>query len=435
MVLDANGQMSVSYVDMQGKTIATALAGQAPSSMQALPIADTSQYKNQAGKIMTRNLLDKGSNVLKGNTIESVNTLLVPFATQYNFSYQLPTQTLTLPTCSGTVSYNCKFDLQISVGDESGDNAPTVFNYPGIDNTNFQTSLTLPAGSYIVRKTLTISQDSLARFLQNYDSIGVGICKTQQAITDSIAAIDSTTSGCAIGSLPLATSTCLTNLGTYDQYKFNYASKIGISDTTTLSADQRADIRNQYLSDSSFCRAINGNSSHTLDNIQSQMLADMVPFGGQYASDTILGTMYYKYNVFAVSSGTLYTQPYYKYPRSRNSTLDLYYNSFGAPDTTVTSAKLANMSVLDFDGFYSNSWANSLLPYHPEFSKLKYAQDNMLSAYNFIDSVNQTISIAFSPISSDPFFTVLSTGVDKSTMKKYSDTSWLGGYSMWKMFW
>ncbi|HEV2481619.1 MAG TPA: hypothetical protein VGS79_18240, partial [Puia sp.] len=48
MVQDANGQMSVSYVDMHGRTIATALAGNAPPGIAALNLND-GQYPGQAG--------------------------------------------------------------------------------------------------------------------------------------------------------------------------------------------------------------------------------------------------------------------------------------------------------------------------------------------------------------------------------------------------
>jgi hypothetical protein len=60
MVKDANGQMSVSYVDMHGRTVATALAGDAPQNIAALNLNQT-QYPNQAGTNITRNLLDNTS--------------------------------------------------------------------------------------------------------------------------------------------------------------------------------------------------------------------------------------------------------------------------------------------------------------------------------------------------------------------------------------
>jgi len=435
MVQDANGQMSVSYVDMNGKTIATALAGQSPTSLQALPITDTSQYKNQAMNVMTRNLLDKGSNVLKGNSIESINTILMPYPTSDSFTYTLHRQVLTLPTCNGTVSYPCKFDLQITITDESGDTPPNVYTYTAVDSLNFQQKVFLQAGSYSVRKTLTINQDSLAAFMARYDTVGVGLCRSLQNLTDSIAFSDSLSSGCGVAVQPLTCTSCQTALGNYPTYLQRYAVSIGDTSSSQLTAIQVSDVRNQYISDSSFCASLNGNVSFTLDNIRRMMLSDMVPYSGQYAQNTGSGSMYNKYNIFSPSGSTLYptTQPFYRNPRNLATAPDSFYDAFGKVDTTVTISKLSTMSADDFESSFKNSWTNSLLAYHPEYAKLKFAQDSLRPTYNFIDSLSQVTTVSGSPIGSDPFFTTVSTGSDRTTMIGYSDTSWMGGYSMWRM--
>ena len=433
MVQDANGQMSVSYVDMHGRTIATALAGQSPSSMQALNISDTTQYKNQAGKVMTRNLLDSNTNTLRGNNIESINTILVPSPTLYTFNYNLHKQWLQLPACTGTLTDTCRFDLQIVISDES-DSTVATYNYTGIDTINFQNSVVLQAGSYRVRKSLTINQDSLSKFILKYDSLIVINCPTQtfQHLTDSIAQHDSTSTGCAITPITLTCKSCLDSLGKYSNYLINYANSIGITDTTKLTANQKTDIRNQYLSDSSFCIAINTNTSHTLENIKRQMIADMVPFGGQYADSTGSGTMYNKYNIFSTVGGQTYTQPFYKYPMDSLMHSYYYLDPFGKIDSSALSSTLNTMSKNDFEQAFNYSWASSLLPYHPEFNRLKYAQANLQSPFNFIDSVNQTVTTAFAPISSDPYFNTISTS-DKPTITKYSDTTWQNNLSMWQI--
>src|SRR6185312_3255899 len=69
MVRDANGQYSVSYVDMHGRTIATALAGVAPDGIQALDTRDSITK--------TDDLITRDNNVIKGNSIESVKSLVV----------------------------------------------------------------------------------------------------------------------------------------------------------------------------------------------------------------------------------------------------------------------------------------------------------------------------------------------------------------------
>lgn len=439
MVQDANGQMSVSYVDMQGRTIATALASDAPYNTQALNVSDTNQYKNQAGKILTRNLLDKGSNVLKGQLgegqtgkIESINTVLVPFQVNHSFNYTLAKKTLILPKCGGgTVSYDCKFDLQISITDESGDASPVVYNYIGIDNINFNQTILLNAGSYSVRKTLTINPDSLAQFIALYNTVGVGICKTQQQLIDSIYAQDST--GCGVSNTTLSSTSCMTSLGSYSSYLTSYATSLGktVGQLTTV---QLNDIRVQYVADSAFCASLNENASGTLKAIRNQMLRDMVPYSGQYARDTATVTIAKKYNIFATGGSTPYTQSFYKYPKTANLVTDVYYDAFGNVDSSVLSSRLQTMTQSEFQQEFKESWANSLLPYHPEFKKLKFAEDSLRNAFNFIDSI-QNLSTAFNPINSDPFFTIPSRSADKDSITKYSNVAWtgMGGFSIWQI--
>lgn len=432
MVQDANGQMSVSYTDMHGRTVATALAGEAPASMQALNTTDTSHYKNQAGKLLTRNLLDKNSNILKGNSIEAINSILVPFKTNHEFTYQLTKKTLMLPKCDGgTVTYDCKFDLQISITDESGDTNPVIYSYNNIENINFNETVLLEAGSYSVRKSLTINQHSLDSLIALYNTVGVGICKTQQQLTDSIYAADST--GCGVAPVALTNTSCMTALGGYSTYLSNYATSVGKT-VGQLSAATLNDVRNQYIADSVFCVSLNANASNTLATIRKQMIADMVPYSGQYARDTGTVTMAKKYNIFATGGGSTYTQPFYKYPRNAQGAAGNYYNQFGGIDSSVLSTRLSGMTAVDFEAEFKDTWASSLLPYHPEYAKLIYAEDSLRPSFNFIDSV-QLVAVPFSLVTNDPYFTLPGRTADKDSITRYSNVAWkdVNNYSMWQL--
>jgi hypothetical protein len=382
-----------------------------------------------------RKLLAKESNILKGNSIESISSILVPFQTLHTFNYQLTNQTLQLPKCGGgTVSFNCKFDLQIAVTDESGDTDPVIYNYAGISSINFQQALTLPTGSFSIRKTLTINQDSLESFLGQYQTIGLGICQTQQYLIDSIVAADSVASNCGVANAALSTVSCMALLGTYSAYELSYATRIGLSSVSQLSPMQLNDIRNQYVADSSLCASLNGSMSHTLESIRSQMLTDMVPYSGQYARETGAGTMFSKFNIFSASGHPTFLQPFFKYPRqSLIGPVNYYLNPFNNADDGVQLARLQTMTKSDFFAEFKSSWSMSLLPYHPEFKKLKFAEDTLRSVFNYIDSLHTSVSTAFNPINSDPFYSVFSPGADKSLMRKYSDTTWQGGNSMWQL--
>lgn len=428
MVQDANGQMSVGYTDMHGRTVATALAGEAPAAMQALNISDTAQYKNQAGKLLTRNLLDKNSNILKSNSSESINSILVPFKTNHTFNYRLNKKTFAIPKCGGgTINTTCKFDLQISITDESGDTAPVVYNYTNIDSVNFSQTLLLDAGSYSIRKTLSINQTTFNSTLRLLTTTAVGTCKTQQQLIDSIYAADS--AGCSIVAAPLTNTGCMASLGSYATYLSNYADSLGKT-IGQLSTATLNDIRNQYIADSSFCTSLNTNASSSLATIRKKMLSDMVPYGGQYA-DTGSGTMYTKYNIFVTNgAGT----PFYKYPLTPLSATGNYYDPFGNIDTTVLAARLLTMSNADFENQFKDSWTTSLLPYHPEYAKLKFAEDSLRASFNFIDSV-QLVTAPFSLVTYDPYFAIPNRTTEKDSITRYSNVAWkdMNNYSMWQL--
>jgi len=256
MVKDANGQMTVSYTDMHGRTIASALAGDAPTNLVAL---DLTQYPNQTGTNINRNLLDNNSNVVKNNSIESVNTLLVPATTNYSFRYELNADKLSLTSCTGaSICYDCLYDLEITITDESGDHDPIVRKFKNVSlrsgddcnstsssptfskdtyinvsnstcdnvsNNVIQFCESLQPGSYSVRKTLTISEASLQADKDLY--ITKGLCDTEQTLITTIYNALVSSSGC--GNTPPANtcSDCLAKLGSQTDYRTNFLNSIG----------------------------------------------------------------------------------------------------------------------------------------------------------------------------------------------------------------
>ncbi|WP_315819567.1 DUF6443 domain-containing protein [Paraflavitalea speifideaquila] len=64
MVRDANGQYSISYVDMHGRTIATALAGKPVTKMDTLASSKSFYF--------TKKLIDSTTNIINGTSIESI---------------------------------------------------------------------------------------------------------------------------------------------------------------------------------------------------------------------------------------------------------------------------------------------------------------------------------------------------------------------------
>jgi len=462
MVHDANGQMSVSYTDMHGRTIATALAGTAPANM--VSIVNSTDYPQASGYI-TNQLLTPATNIIKSNSIQSVSTILVPAPTQYHFNYTLDPAVLSQYSCTNLqICFDCKYDLEISIRSEDCNAAaPIVKKYSnlqlvsaaqacggsmGFTGTDISTPTktisftdTLSAGSWVVSKTLTINDSMFA--IRKDSALKVFLCKTQQNIYDSIYTVLTNTSGCNVpAGSSSACDSCNAHLGTYSQYKTNYLLAIGNPagyDTSTIHA--------QYAQDSLACAETCGHSSSlsTLASLRSQLLSDMIPFSGQYAIDpqfdqiTGLSTAFSptgeqaKYNIFTGSPAvTGKTKTFYQHPVSETGATSNYYTPENTVDKSLLDDNgitvLPGLSMQDFAGRFQPSWANSLVYYHPEFSKLKFAETNLSSAYAWQDKVQFTDDYASAmasgyttPVSNDPYFSN-----SDALVQHYKDT--ISGY-------
>ncbi len=114
------------------------------------------------------------------------------------------------------------------------------------------------------------------------------------------------------------------------------------------------------------------------------MLADMMPYGGQYARDTGITNTYWKYNIFS----DYYGAPFFRNPLTGNQPGPYYYNALGLKDTV--NQALGTISKENFVSTFQYSWAEALLPRHPEYGKLVLAETTLKNSYNWINSFLQT---------------------------------------------
>jgi RHS repeat-associated protein len=474
MVQDANGQRSVSYVDMHGRTVATALAGDPTNGIDSIINAADYPLINPDSSIKY-DLLTPTTNIIQGNSIVSVSTFLAASNTACSFVYDLTPPILQLNGCNNqTTCFDCKYDLEISIRSEAcGTDSPIVRRYnnlqqvpanavcntpmgfvgPGYTTPTTQITFntTLPAGSYVIRKTLTIN-DSMFRVRRD-SAIKVLLCKTRDSIFNSIKDSIATLMGCGVTPTQQC-DTCLANLGTFIQYKTKYLLTIAPATAST------EEIYTQFLSDSTDCASMCSDldtcatnvttMASTLVGLRNQMLADMKPFTGQYALEEIPtyllngttlpdpNSIDAKYNIFSNSYtgpfGTQLNQPIYKYPNHQtNSPSSVYYDESNQIDFTIhgivppsTTTILSTATKQDFAMLFQNSWANSLIKYHPEYSKLKFAEENLKRVYDWADNVNAVIcynravdSNFVNPLISDPYFLLPGTQQDKDTLQHY----------------
>ena len=486
MVQDANGQMSISYVDMHGRTIATSLAGDPTFGIDSIINATDypllSQVNNQ--------LLTSATNIVSGNSIESINGLLVSTPTIYYFRYILDPSILTLYNCTNQqICFDCKYDLEISIKSENcGDTTPKIrrfnnlqivpanqscgtsmgFSGEGISNSkNIEFTDTLGVGSWIVRKTLTIN-DSLFRIRRD-SALNAFICKTENDIYDSVYNILASTSGCGSSNINATyCDSCNTNVGNFNKYRAHYLLSIGES---TIINTYDSIIHIYYSQDSlecaNACGALNVELT-TLKSLRNQMLNDMIPFAGQYAIDSIridsTGEVFpltdsrleSKFNIFTNTLAySPYIKPFYKNPLNENGQ-NFYYTEGNLIDSIIHGYDESNQSILDtisipeYSNLFYRTWTNSLIQYHPEYSKLLIAEGELRPSYEWLDKIQgmdiysdtsgfqNPLSLPTSSTRPDPFFAIAANAADKDIMDNririnIDGTTNTSGASIWQM--
>jgi hypothetical protein len=511
MVMDANGQISISFLDMAGKTIATALAGQPSANTDALinPDNPAQALYLAAAETLTVDLLgDVTANFPNGEdnhlnadgTVWSNTTpLLVETQQTYHFSYDVALKDY-LDECLDSACFDCVYDLEITVLDacnQPKSGFPFTMHFGGADpdtmcnatntfsangSTYSQFDVLLPVGNYTIEKKLKLNENVIGYYTQKYIENNTCILERD----DFFQMPD--TSGCFYNC-----EDCLEALGPETTYVATMQAQFpGMTE---------AELHSLYASKKAACDKICEDDGNDMCQAgYRMMLKDMTPNEGQYAIfdrdafNHIIPPVNEKLSIFAVghllpdyaniSSPTyefqhnLTKSDAWRYPHffdkndPTNITgspnyellanekyveengddavviLDLAYGGVyipavvpGAPVNVNGLGQyytypqyLANME--DFINLFNESWARSLLVYHPEFLFYKeclkasapevtigsetyntWEFDRLLEGLTFTSAATvmpTTYTNTFDFKESDPFFTNFG-GVDYIT--------------------
>ena len=376
MVRDANGQYSISYVDMHGRTIATSLAGNAPLGISTL--------SSNVDSTVTETLADSKTVYFQDLSMLSQKSLVVSAADSFQFNYSLNPSALTGQNCQQQpICYTCRYDLEITISSDCNNLLPggvpfdtIIHNFtPGAAivascspaspmNVNF--SLYLQEGSYVVTKKLTANRDAY-----NYyrDSVYIpnNTCNSlQQYINQQKTIAVSANPQCAVNC-----SACRASIGSWPQFWANYIAQGGLTSSDTAAYSQQAYAA--YQKAVSSCSALCGDSASDYEDIRNAMLQDMTPPFGQYADTTKLWSKYSIFYIAPKDSAQVYKLPGIQY-LSDNGIPDSIYLPQSELNVTPNS-----VSVTQFVQNFRPSWAEALLPYHPEYCKLQELNKHRLS--------------------------------------------------------
>ncbi len=316
MVRDANGQYSVSYVDMHGRTIATALAGTPPANLD--PLSSYQLLNNQ-----TEQMLNKTNNVINGTSVEFSKTILMTKADSVSFHYSMGKKSLTIEDCKlDSICYDCLYDLTITIsGDcdntvsERRDTTITISNFLlwQVDTTcglatpiDKVIKVFLKEGSYNVSKVLSLNKEAMQKY------------------RDSVF---------------LPRNTCIS-------FDSMYRKQLQIlKDSLNCNTDTAAGINYLFYRD--------------------RMLLDLYPLLGQYA-DTAKGrlcsSIFDRAGGGAIYGYQILDNGCYK---DEQGNCDLVENSQGV------MVQPQNLTIDEFIAYFKPSWAEALLKRHPEYLLLQ----------------------------------------------------------------
>ncbi|MGH1387329.1 RHS repeat-associated core domain-containing protein [Kordia sp.] len=184
-VVDPNGQVSVSYVDPQGRTIATALAADNPEALDGLEDEENGNHVpttlDLLNKVNTADTDTDVDNNMAFNTGRfsnlNVNDALryngfrtvLKNGTAHNFSYDLSVNGAFVDSCATDIPF--AYDLSMRVKDECGNTLFTLED-PEINEVDETFSVTPPLGDLVIEKIVKVSEVALNYYTDQYITDG-----------------------------------------------------------------------------------------------------------------------------------------------------------------------------------------------------------------------------------------------------------------------
>ncbi len=371
MVLDPNGQISVSYVDAQGHTIATALAGKKPDNLYGIPDAASSVTRVTKELAVPENTaVDPGA-----FTVTSSNSILIPLSGSYHFDYSFDPQAVITAACEsqlGNICADCYYDLLITIKDECGvslheEVKPAVLN--GIDTLCSTTApqvsgafdVDLPIGEYQVSYQLRASKAAAEFYDSTYQRQNTCIESLDDFKRKFIGQADFT--GCFSDC-----ASCKTALGSKEVFTTRYMDLLKEQDLYP-NADDALFAGNLYDSLYIACTQKCVASSDPCGELYGLLLMDVMP-GGQYA-------MFNRDVVAGAATGDVLLETPVNILTHYSEITD-YKDDNGNPAQVQNNAgnlvAPQQLNLPEFIQQFRPSWAAALVKYHPEYCFYRWCQ-------------------------------------------------------------
>jgi len=416
---DENGQVTATYVDGAGRTIATSVVGEQPPNLVA---ADD---KGTKSGMIEESLLEDYAD------FQITSSFAVDEPGAYDFTYRMTPESYT-DVCIEGFCYDCHYDLNIRLIDLCGDVVededyvigPTTIDDVCSSITEFEAlweDVYLEKGSYTITKTLTLNVDYADDYAALYIEQNTCIDTYEDFLEDELASgfdLNCDATACELS--------CLDQHGTEEDYILGGGT-----------AQQYYDLIEGCLLACAY--------TSPCEDLLTALEMDVLP-GGQYALYYDQFTNTIDPSLFPLSvlntSNQLGTNENWKYP------VPDYKNSDGTDSYIEVNGVLVkpNHSSVTVEVFIQHylanpQWAKSLVQYHPEYCFYESCLDNDVSGSNdwdyyfnltqkfgtanaagYFNPLNVTTaqglpsSIAANTTNQDPFFQTLPGSVHQGAM-------------------
>jgi len=388
MVVDANGQVSISYLDAQGRVVATSLAGDNTTAFTSLNSETNGSHASVTADLLNNNAAvdtpEDNNDLISTGTFGSLSDGL-QYTTQlnvvqdgslYDFLYTVQSEYYE-EICNETqgMKFPYMYDLTLSLTNDCGVQFfTTTYHLIGDellsstiseDLTAAINAIDLDQGTYTLSKTLTVNQEALETYVAEYLDFEQNDCLLNPSQFATTAA-----TGCGF-----TCDECLDDLGSLG----GFLQQAALDEGAALTVNQVDSYTNAYNSLVEDCMAP-CKIVTPCDSYKGMMLLDLAP-GGQYADVDVSDPL----SIFNTSNDLTGN-----WRTSGITYLDSYGNpAFIAafPDGTsqfgLTNSGNGPMEMVEpwelnltsFVAVFESSWAEALLPYHPEYSLYLFAED------------------------------------------------------------
>jgi YD repeat-containing protein len=394
-VLDPNGQLSVSYIDMYGRTVATALAGDAPLQLAPFPGYGINPAALNEDILKSNNYLSADGNSLISEKEFIVTADKTNLIINYTFTGEQYHD-----DCMDDFCFDCAYDLEIEVINKECGNVlftktvslPDGFEYDnscGVKNSESPVSNQLISelgiGSYRITKKLTVRNEIANKYANNFiqyrDCVPVDVDNTLN------------TEGCCWDC-----NDCKQITESLDTYKTSIAQRIT---DENLSNTKIEELYKEAVKD---CNDLCEETS-PCESIAVMLLADVSLNGqyGEYYDETSksIKPELFPLSVFNTSNklmGDYNGSPSWKNPQKEGATPGSlvyadYVDEHGKPvlinylvngyeiDASAETFPVDGINYVkpqslkylkDFISVWKPSFAQSLVVYHPEYSYYRW---------------------------------------------------------------